>query len=68
METFSKLERALHGGTTLECQSFLTPESSDFELVTGVEFIFRKIDEFPGGRDVVDLHEGGDDLIVPSDG
>ena len=55
----------LHGRTTLITQSFLTPEGSDYKLVTGVT---RASYGFPGGGDVVDLHEGGHDLILPSEG
>ena len=59
----------LHWRTTLQSRiSSLTPVRSDFEMVTGVAPFIMPIDVFPGCRDVVDLHEGGNDLIIQSDG
>ena len=36
--------------------------------MTGVARVINPGYRFPGGRDVVDLHEGGDHLILLSDG
>ena len=58
----------LHGRTTLKTRSYFTKVSSNYKLVTGVARVINIWGRFPGGRDVVDLHEGGDDLILPGDG
>ena len=63
-----KEKNILHGRTTIETQSFHAPKGSDCKLVTGVTIVIPPGDGLPGGRDVVDLHKGGDDLILPSDG
>ena len=45
----------------------ITEERSHFELVAGIDGLIKRVD-LPRGGDVVDLDEGGDDLILLSDG
>ena len=60
-----------HGRTALPALVLLAPVGTHSELVVhrGVRRTWRTVRRvhLPGGRDVVDPHEGGDDLVLLSD-
>ena len=60
----------LHWRTALKHRSLprsVTVPGSHFELAAGIAGLIKRAD-LPRGGDVVDLDEGGDDLILHSDG